>query len=105
MSLEGRIIEFLDADNPKLGYVRKQEHDKLHVIDTRGRNLSVNGDRVIAIHGGGSESEFPANAKAISEKVARRRSEVDVELLWQSLDKTDYALQPAELGKLFFAEE
>ena len=85
MSLEGRIIEFLDADELRLAYVRKEERDRLHLIDPRGRNLSVSGDHVVVVHQPTSESEFPAAARQISEKVAALQSEVDIELLWQSL--------------------
>src|SRR5262249_3387327 len=76
-----------------------------HLVDTRGRNLSVSGDRVVVVHRPANESDFPAMAKQISEKVSRRCSEVDVELLWQSLEKKEAPLQPSELGRLFFSEE
>src|SRR5881397_3830294 len=85
MSLEGRVIEFLDAEELRLAYVRKQERDRLRVIDPRGRNHSVNTDRVVIIHRRASESDFPAVARQISEDVALRQADVDVELLWQSL--------------------
>ena len=49
MFLEGQIIEFLDADQLWMGYVRKQERDRLQVIDPRGRQLSVNSDRVAVV--------------------------------------------------------
>jgi exoribonuclease-2 len=104
MSQEGRIIEFIDADHLRLGYVRKHEHDKLHVVDIRGRNLSINGDRVLAVYRACGENEFPGIAKDIAEKVAQRQTEVDIELLWQSLDH-ESPKQPSELGKMFFAEE
>jgi hypothetical protein len=39
MFLEGQIIEFLDADQLRPGYVRKQERERLQVIDPRGRHL------------------------------------------------------------------
>jgi len=104
MSLEGRIIEFLDSDELRLAYVRKEERDRLHVIDPRGRNLSVSGDRVVVIHRSTSESDFPAAARQISEKVATLQSEVDIELLWQSLAGKTRELQPAELAELFFGE-
>jgi exoribonuclease-2 len=104
MSLEGRIIEFLDAEELRVAYVRKQDRDRLHLIDPRGRNLTVNGDRVIVIHRAVAEGEFPALARQISEKVAVRQSEVDVELLWQSLGGKQRELEPAELAELFFAE-
>ena len=104
MSLEGRIIEFLDADDLRLAYVRKEERDRLHLIDPRGRNLSVSGDRVVVVHQPTSESEFPAAARQISEKVAAMQSEVDIELLWQTLAGKTYELQSAELAELFFGE-
>src|SRR5262245_31789019 len=104
MLLEGRIIEFLDAEELRLAYVRKQERDRLRVIDPRGRNLTVQGDRVVIVHGPSTEGEFPALARQISEKVSARQSEVDVELLWQSLGSRQRELNPSELAELFFAE-
>ena len=47
VSGEAIQIEYLDSDNLRVGYVRKQEHDRLHLVDPRGRNVSVNGDRVV----------------------------------------------------------
>ncbi len=104
MSLEGRIIEFLDAEQLRVAYVRRQDHDKLHLIDPRGRNLSVSGDRVVIVHRPAAEGEFPAIARQISDKVSARQSEVDVELLWQSIGSTQREMEPAELAELFFAE-
>jgi len=104
MSLEGRIIEFLDAEELRVAYVRKQERDRLHLIDPRGRNLTVSADRAIVVHRPASEGEFPALARQISEKVAARQSEVDVELLWQSLGGKQREMESAELAELFFAE-
>src|SRR5262249_17169306 len=104
MLLEGRIIEFLDAEELRLAYVRKQERDRLRVIDPRGRNLTVQGDRVVIVHRPSTEGEFPALARQISEKVSARQSEVDVELLWQSLGSRQHELNPSELAELFFAE-
>src|SRR6185295_11396024 len=104
MFLEGQIIEFLDADELRPGFVRKQERDRLQVIDPRGRNLSVNGDRVAIVHCPARESEFPTIAKGILEKVRFRQSEVDVELLWQSLGANAREFLPLELAELFFSE-
>src|SRR5436190_21805054 len=104
MSLEGRIIEFLDAEQLRVAYVRKQERDRQHVVDPRGRNLSVSGDRVIIVHRPAAEGDFPAIARQISEKVAARQSEVDVELLWQSLGGSHREMESNELAELFFAE-
>src|SRR5215510_13355497 len=104
LSLEGRIIEFLDAEQLRVAYVRRQDHERLHVVDPRGRNLSVSGDRVVVVHRGAPEGEFPAIARQISDKVSARQAEVDVELLWQSLGGSQREMEPAELAELFFAE-
>ncbi len=105
MSFEGRIIEFLDPDHLRVGYVRKQEHDKMQLVDPKGRNLSVSGDRVVIVHRSVSETDFPAIARQISEKIALRQAEVDVELLWQSLGGKEHPLQASELGPMFFSED
>ena len=104
MFLEGQIIEFLDADQLKPGYVRKQERDRLQVIDPRGRHLSVSGDRVAIVHGSAQEAEFPRVAKTILDRVHARQSEVDIELLWESLGNSGREFQPLELAELFFSE-
>ena len=104
MLVEGHIIEFLDADELKLGYVRKQERERLQVIDPRGRNLSVSGDRVVVVHRRAAEVEFPAMAREIGNKVDARRAEVDVELLWQSLGGIQQEFEPAELARAFFSD-
>lgn len=105
MFLAGKIIEFLDTDQIRMGYVRKQERDRLQVIDPRGRNLSVNGDRVVIVHQAVSENDFPSAARTLSEAITNRQSEVDVELLWQSLGGTEREIEAGDLARIFFAEE
>src|SRR5215470_17707967 len=99
MTLEGRIIEFLDSDQLRLAYVRKEERDRLHVIDPRGRNLSVSGDRVVIVHRTAPENDFPAIARQISESIMARQSEVDVELLWESLSGKQHEMKSGELAE------
>src|SRR5688572_6380665 len=104
MFLEGQIIEFLDADQLRSGYVRKQERDRLQVIDPRGRQLSVNSDRVAVVHGPVSENEFARTAKTIQDRVQGKQAEVDVPLLWESLGKSLREFNATELAELFFSE-
>jgi exoribonuclease II len=104
MFLEGQIIEFLDADQLRPGYVRKQERDRLQVIDPRGRQLSVSSDRVAIIHSAIREGEFPKTAKTILERVQALQSEVDIALLWESLGGSAREFQPSELAELFFSQ-
>ncbi len=104
MFLEGQIIEFLDNDQLKVGYVRKQEHDRLQIVDPRGRHVSISGDRVVVIHRKSSEDGFPSIAKELTEKVQNRQDEVDVELLWESLSGTQREFTSTELASLFFSD-
>src|SRR5205085_10717956 len=104
MFLEGQIIEFLDNDELKVGYVRKQEHDRLQILDPRGRHVSINGDRVVVTHRKSSEDVFQSHAKELSQNVQQRQSEVDVELLWESLSGVQREFTSAELAHLFFSE-
>jgi exoribonuclease-2 len=104
MFLEGQIIEFLDVDQLRPGYVRKQERDRLQVVDPRGRNLSMAGDRVVIVHGQSSERDFPIIARGILEKVQERKAEVDVQLLWESLGGLQREFASTELAELFFSE-
>jgi len=104
MFLEGQIIEFLDNDQLKVGYVRKQEHDRLQVVDPRGRHISIGGDRVVVVHQKTSEDGFPGFARELSEKVHHRQTEMDVELLWESLGGDQREFSPVELATLFYSE-
>jgi exoribonuclease II len=104
MFLEGQIIEFLDADQLRPGYVRKQERDRLQVIDPRGRHLSVNGDRVAIVHGPAHEGDFPKAVRSILDKVHNLQSEVDIALLWESLGNSGREFQPQELAEIFFSQ-
>lgn len=97
-------MEFLEADELRFAYIRKQERDRLQAIDPRGRNISVNGDRVVVAHAGSTEDDFPAKARSIAERISRRQSEVDVELLWQSLSGKQQEMEASELAALFFSE-
>jgi exoribonuclease-2 len=104
MFLEGQIIEFLDDDQLKVGYVRKQERDRLQVVDPRGRHISIAGDRVVVVHQKTSEDGFPGFARELSEKIQNRQVEMDVELLWDSLGGDQREFTSAELATLFFSE-
>jgi hypothetical protein len=82
MFLEGQIIEYLDK--PAEGqFVRKQEHDRLQVVDPQTVRR-INGDRVVVVHQKTSEDGF-RELRDLSEKIHNRQIEMDVELLWESL--------------------
>jgi hypothetical protein len=81
MDLDGHIVEFVDSGALKIGYVRKRDHRKVHVIDQRGRQSSVSASRVVVVHGIASEEEFRERAPSILGTVEQRAREIDLELL------------------------
>ena len=105
MSIEGRIIEFLDSDQLRMGYVRKQEGAKLHIIDPRGRNVSAPSDRVVIVHALASESAFPSTVREINDRIATRQSEIDIELLWQSVNGNHMERASSELARIYFGDD
>ena len=104
MFLEGQIIEFLDDDQLKVGYVRKQERDRLQVIDPRGRHTRIAGDHVVVVHQKTSEDDFPGFARELADRIQNRQVEMDVELLWDSLGGSQREYTSMELAALFFSE-
>ncbi|HEX4997024.1 MAG TPA: hypothetical protein VFY29_02295, partial [Terriglobia bacterium] len=104
MLLQGHIIEFLDSDHVRMGYVRKQERDRLRVVDPKGRNLTIGAEHVLVSHRQSPETDFPALAAEIVELVKARRAELDVELLWQSLGGASREFEPKELAEMFFSQ-
>jgi len=104
MFIEGQIIEFLDDDHLKVGYVRKQERDRLQVVDPRGRHISIAGDRVVVVHQKTSEDGFPGFARELADRIQIRQVDMDVELLWDSLGGSQREYTSAELATLFFSE-
>ena len=104
MELESRIVEWVDPNGFRLAYVRKQERDRLRVVDPLGRDFSVLPARIVIVHQAVEESDFAGLARRILERVEALRSEVDVELLWQSLGSQGGEFQAAELARTYFGE-
>jgi exoribonuclease-2 len=89
--MEGRIIEYLDGDELKMGLVTVPGKSKLQLIDERGRNASVQPNRVVVVHQGPtSASEFPHRAAELRAQIESALKDLDIELLWESVrDQAD----------------
>lgn len=57
------------------------------------------------VHRATGESDFPAVARHMLERVAEQQAQVDVELLWQSLGGKHSELAASELAVMFFGED
>lgn len=102
MSFEGQIIEFAESDGIKIALVRRQERDRLHVVDVRGRQTVTQPAKVIAAYGRFSETELQAKCEEIRQQVERMKADVDPELLWQSLPSGGGEFATPDLSRLFF---
>ena len=102
MELDGHIIEFLESGALRLGYVRRREQRKIQVIDQRGRESSVPVSRVVVVHAAVPEEEFKETAASIQERIDSLCRDVDVELLWESVQTESREFDPAELAESYF---
>ncbi len=102
MELDGHIIEFLESGALRLGYVRRREQRKIHVIDQRGRESSVPVSRIVVVHAAVPEAEFKETAASIQERIDSLCRDVDVELLWESVQTESREFEPAELAESYF---
>lgn len=102
MDLEGSVVEYVDSGALRLGYVRRLEQRKAHIVDPRGRQSTVPTSRVVVIHERIPEEEFPNAADRIRERVASRISEIDTGLLWESVRTDGRRFTLSELAEAYF---
>lgn len=102
MELDGHIVEFLESGALRLGYVRKREQRKMQVIDQRSRQSSVPVSRVVIVHAAVPEDEFKGTAESIRQRIDAICSEIDVELLWDSVQTESKEFDTEELSESYF---
>src|SRR5690606_36201597 len=102
MELKGRIVEFVDSGSLRLGYVHRQDHRKIHVVDRRGRESTVPASRVLTVHEAADETSFPAFAEAMAERIEAHTAGIDLELSWESIQGAARPLTAAELSEAYF---
>jgi exoribonuclease II len=93
-----RIVEYLGEEEISLGLVEEEDKKKLLVSDERGRKTRLSPDHVLFRHSASSIAE-------LTSRLERLTSEVDVELLWESVAaEAGPALEAADLARLFFSD-
>ena len=102
MELDGQIVEFLESGALRLGYVRRREQKRIQVIDPRGRESSVPVSRVVVVHAAVPEEEFRGTAVSIRERIDALCADIDVELLWESVQSESREFDPTELAESYF---
>ncbi|UCF36754.1 MAG: RNB domain-containing ribonuclease [Acidobacteriota bacterium] len=100
-----RIVEFIDSGVLKLGLVQGDAKGKLQVRDQNGRQHSVAPKHVLISHPAPEDSsDWPGSAQRLLEKIAEKEEEIDVELLWQSVQGEADEFSPAELSEIYFGQ-
>jgi len=101
---EGRIVEFLDEEQPRLGLVLKAGRERIRLLDERGREESVPATRIYLVHALGPTEphEFPHHVRVLRAQIEARRQEVDLELLWESVREQEREYALSELAAHYF---
>ncbi len=104
-ALEGKTIEYLDGGQLKLAQVEHEAKSKLQVTDERGRNESVAPSRVVIVHSERSQpGSFPNLARQLRSRIEQIQDEIDLELLWQSVEASAREYKLDELAAVYFSE-
>lgn len=104
MDIEGHIVEYVDSGALHLGFVRRREHRKVRVIDPRGRQSSIPASRILVVHGPVNEDDFPSQAERLVGSISELASEIDVELLWESVNSVHDDCSVGDLATRYFGE-
>jgi exoribonuclease-2 len=103
MELENRIIDFLGSTEMVLAVVLRQTQDKLQVQLEGGRSDRASERQVVAVHGlAGTD---PARAlQAQAARIQASMAEIDLELLWESLQDQAGPLAIAAMSREYFGD-
>ena len=102
MELDGHIVEFLESGGLRIGYVRRREQRKVHVIDQRTRESSVPVSRVVVVHAAVPEEEFRGAAELIQNRIDAICTDIDIELLWESVQTESIEFDSTALAESYF---
>jgi exoribonuclease-2 len=101
---EGRIVEFLDGEQPQLGLVLKAGKERIHLVGERGREESVSATRIYLVHRlrPAEREEFPRLVEVLRGQIEARRQEIDLELLWEGTREQEREYTLSELAAHYF---
>jgi exoribonuclease-2 len=103
MDLENRIVDYLGSTELVLGVVLRQHQDRLQVLVEGGRHERAAAKQVVAVHG--AVSGDPGRAlDAVLERIRRTMAEVDLGLLWETLQGREGPIPIPELAREYFGE-
>jgi len=103
MELENRIIDYLGSNELVLGVVLRQTHERLQVQIEGGRHERASERQVVAVHG--TAAGDPDRAlQAVMTRIEAAMADIDVGLLWESLEGRDGAVAIPEMAQEYFGD-
>lgn len=103
MDLENHIVDYLGSNELVLGVVLRQHQDRLQVQIDGGRHERASARQVVAVHG--RVTGDPDRAlHALQERIALAMAEVDIVLLWETLQGRDGVIPIPEMAREYFGE-
>jgi len=104
MDLENRIIDYLGSNTPVLGVVLRQQQNRLQVLVAGGRHERATERQVVAVHGVAG-SDPARDLQALQARLEAAMADVDVELLWESLQPlAGQAVPLADMAREYFGD-
>jgi len=103
MDLENHIVDYLGSNELVLGVVQRQHQDRLQVLIDGGRHERASARQVVAIHG--SVTGDPDRAlQALSQRIQTAMAEVDLALLWETLQGREGPIPIPEMAREYFGD-
>jgi len=111
MSLQGKIIEYLENDKFICGFALANSGKRLHLLNQKGRDVNLPLTRIIHY----TQNSFPLNStrdeilkhlQAVSEKRRLLMDQIDAEEVWSLVSgETDSVFRPDFLAELCFGKD
>jgi exoribonuclease-2 len=101
----GSLVEYLDRGGLHVGFVVREQGDKLVIRDLAGHERTIARELVMMRHGAAhaeGESDPAARIAALKEEKAALRAELDLTLLWEVVQEQGRAFSAEDLAELFF---
>src|SRR5271156_1537480 len=105
MKYSGSLVEYLDRGGLRLGFVVREQGDKLVIRDHAGHERIIARELVMMRHGpphAEGDGDPAARMAALEEEKAALRAELDLTLLWEVVQEQGRAFSAEDLAELFF---
>lgn len=85
MDYENQIIEYLDDNSLKTGFVVRTQKNKVQIEDINGKNRRVAEKQIFQARGTSTSLSFPTAGSELENRMEKAAEEVELELLWEMI--------------------